>query len=140
MTTDRPLDSESSELQSELNRLADKLGVDTVSAGRLTNDGLNIFVADDGVHHYTFYERGQLGFDQTGSLDDVLYWFAEGVVSSQAAKNLGERADRFAYEYEVLGALNPDWAKRNVRDTAALFRRAGQPEDIALLPDIGEPL
>jgi hypothetical protein len=51
----------------------------------------------------------------------------------------GDRAERFKYEYEVLSHLNVDWAKRNVRETAAMFRN-GQPEDIALLPDIGEAL
>jgi hypothetical protein len=39
----------------------------------------------------------------------------------------------------VLSNINVHWAKRNARETAELFRN-GQPEDIALLPDIGEPL
>jgi hypothetical protein len=43
------------------------------------------------------------------------------------------------YEYEVLSRFNPEWAKRQVRELAAMFRD-GQPEDLALLPDIGEPL
>ena len=108
--------------------------------GFRTNDGLNIYVADDGSYHFTFYERGQLGFDRFGSLDDLLYWYTQEVVTNQAAKRVGERAERFGYEYEVLSQFNADWAKRNVRETAALFRRYGQPEDIALLPDIGEAL
>ncbi|WP_324678598.1 hypothetical protein [Mycobacterium sp. 663a-19] len=108
--------------------------------GLLTNDGLNIFVADDGSYHFTFYERGQLGFDRVGNLDDLLYWYCESVVTRQAAKWVGDRAERFKYEYQVLSQFNVDWAKRNVRETAALFRRCGQPEDIALLPDIGEAL
>jgi hypothetical protein len=38
--------------------------------GLRTNDGLNIHIADDGLYHFTFYERGKLGFDRAGSLDD----------------------------------------------------------------------
>lgn len=107
--------------------------------GLQTNDGLNIFIADDGSYHFTFYERGKLGFDRKGSLDDLLYWYCEGVVRSQAAKWVGDRAERFKYEHEVLSRLDVAWAKRRVRELAALFRN-GQPQDIALLPDIGEAL
>ncbi|MCV7092023.1 hypothetical protein [Mycobacterium interjectum] len=108
--------------------------------GFLTNDGLNIFRADDGSYHFTFYERGKLGFDRIGSLDDVLYWYTEGVVTSQAAKRVGDRAERFKYEYQVLSQFDIAWAKRRVRELAALFRRFSRPEDISLLPDIGEAL
>lgn len=108
--------------------------------GLRTNDGLNVYVADDGSYHFTFYERGQLGFDRVGNLDDLLYWYTQSVVTGQAAKSVGDRAERFKYEYQVLSALNSEWAKRNVRETAELFLRYGQPEDISLLPDIGEPL
>ncbi|WP_350355762.1 Imm63 family immunity protein [Mycobacterium paraterrae] len=108
--------------------------------GLRTSDGLNIYVAEDGSYHYSFYERGRLSFDRSGSLDDVLYWYCQGVISSQAAKKFGDRADRFRYEYDVLSQLNTAWAKRNVRETAAMFRKYGQPEDISLLPEIGEPL
>ena len=107
--------------------------------GLRTTDGLNIFVADDGTYHFTFYERGKLGFDQTGSLDDALYWFCESVVTREASKHVGDRAERFKFEYQVLSQFSTDWAKRRVRELAAMFRN-GQPEDIALLPDIGEPL
>ena len=108
--------------------------------GLRTNDGLNIYIADDGSYHFTFYERGKLGFDRSGSLDDLLYWYCQSVVTSQAAKQVGDRAERFKYEYQVLSHLNIDWAKRNVRETAAMFRKYGRPEDISLLPDIGEAL
>jgi hypothetical protein len=108
--------------------------------GLRTNDGLNIYIADDGSYHFTFYERGKLGFDRSGSLDDLLYWYCESVVTRQAAKSVGDRKERFKYEYQVLSALNTDWAKRNVRETAAMFRRYGKPEDVALLPDIDEAL
>ncbi|WP_077099111.1 hypothetical protein [Mycobacterium terramassiliense] len=76
---------------------------------------------------------------QVGSLDDVLYWYTEGVVTSQAAKRVGDRAGRFKHEYQVLSQFDVAWAKRRVHELAALFRN-GQPEDIALLPDIGEAL
>ncbi|RDH77213.1 hypothetical protein DVS77_17505 [Mycolicibacterium moriokaense] len=110
-----------------------------MAVGLRTNDDLNIFVDDAGNYHFTYYERGKLGFDRIGGLDDVLYWFCQGVVADEAATRVGDRAERFKYEYKVLSRFSVDWAKRNVRETAALFRN-GQPEDIALLPDIGEPL
>jgi hypothetical protein len=140
MNTDRALDDKSAELQIEIDRLSEKLGVRLMPVGLRTKDGLNIYLADDGSYHFTFYERGELGFDRSGSLDDLLYWYTEGVVTSQAAKRVGDRAERFRYEYQVLSSFNADWATRNVRETAALFRRYGQPEDISLLPDIGEAL
>lgn len=139
MTMDRALDVKAAELQSEIDRLSEKLGVRSVPVGFRTNDGLNIYIADDGSYHFTFYERGKLGFDRTGGLDDVLYWYTEGVVTSQAAKLVGDRAERFKYEYQVLSRFHVAWAKRRVRELAAIFRN-GQPEDIALLPDIGEAL
>jgi hypothetical protein len=137
--TDRLSGDRSNELQFEINRLSEELGVRPIQVGLRTNDGLNIYIADDGSYHFAFYERGKLGFDQSGSLDDVLYWYCEGIVSSQAAKWVGDRAERFKYEYQVLSRFDVRWAKRRVRETAAMFRN-GQPEDIALLPDIGEPL
>lgn len=139
MTTDHLLGDKSNDLQLEINRLSDELGVRPMLVGLRTNDGLNIYVADDGSYHFTFYERGKLGFDQAGSLDDLLYWYCESVVTRQAAKQVGDRAERFKYEYQVLSQFDTGWAKRRVRELAALFRN-GQPEDIALLPDIGEAL
>jgi len=139
MNTGRALDDKSAELQTEIDRLSEKLGVQPMLVGFQTKDGLNIFIAEDGLYHFAFYERGKLGFDRTGSLDDLLYWYTEGVVTSQAAKRVGDRAQRFKYEYQVLSQFDADWAKRRVRELAALFRD-GQPEDIALLPDIGEAL
>jgi hypothetical protein len=139
MNTDRVSGDKSAELQTEIDRLSEKLGVRPTPVGFRTNDGLNIYVADDGEYHFTFYERGKLGFDQAGSLDDLLYWYCEGVVTSQAAKLVGDRAERFKYEYQVLSRFKTDWAKRRVRELATVFRN-GQPEDISLLPDIGEAL
>ncbi|WP_235215923.1 immunity 63 family protein [Mycobacterium kyorinense] len=139
MNTDHGLADKSTELQNEIDRLSEKLGVRSMPVGLRTNDGLNIYIADDGAYHFTFYERGKLGFDRAGSLDDVLYWYCEGIVTSQAAKWVGDRAERFKYEYQILSRFNIDWAKRRVRELAALFRN-GQPQDIALLPDIGEAL
>ncbi len=139
MTTDHLLVDKSNELQLEINRLSDELGVRPLQVGLRTNDGLNIYVAHDGSYHFTFYERGKLGFDQAGSLDDLLYWYCESVVTRQAAKRVGDRAERFKYEYQVLSQFDTGWAKRRVRELAALFRN-GQPEDISLLPDIGEAL
>lgn len=132
-------DKNSSDLQTEINRLAERLDVRPMPVGLRTNDGLNIYVDDDGTYHYTTYERGKLVWDDAGTLDDVLYWYCEGIVGSQASRYFEDRNERFLYEYQVLNHYGPDWAKRRVRELAALFRD-GQPEDIALLPDIGEPL
>lgn len=140
---DCPLDAKSSELQAEIDRLATQLGVRPMPVGLLTNDGLNIFVDDDGLYHFSFYERGKLDFDRTGTLDEVLYWYCEDKVSSDAAR-WSDRKQRFRYEYEVLSHFNPEWAKRRVRELAARFRQRRpdelNPEGIALLPDIGEVL
>lgn len=133
------LERKSSELQTEIDRLSEKLGVRPMPVGLLTSDGPNIYVADDGSYHFTFYERGKLGFDQVGSLEDLLYWYCEGIVTHDAAKLVGDGAERFKYEYQVLSRFDIGWAKRRVRELASLFGN-GQPEDIALLPDIGEPL
>jgi hypothetical protein len=137
--TDRFSGGTSGELQTEIDRLSNELGVRPMQVGLRTTDGLNIYVADDGVYHFAFYERGQLGFDQAGSLDDLLYWYCEGIVTRNAAKLIGDRAERFKYEYQVLSRFDTRWAKRRVRELAAVFRN-GQPQDIALLPDIGEAL
>ncbi|WP_234786549.1 MULTISPECIES: immunity 63 family protein [Mycolicibacter] len=139
MNTDRPSDDKSRELQSEIDRLSEELGVRSIPVGMRTNDGLNIFVADDGSYHFACYERGKLGFDQAGDLDDLLYWYCEDIVTSQASKAVGDRAERFVYEYEVLSDFSVAWSKRRVRELAEMFRN-GQPEDIALLPAMGEPL
>jgi hypothetical protein len=140
MNTDRLLDDKSAGLQAEIDQLSEKLGVRPMQVGLRTNDGLNIYVADDGLYHFTFYERGKLGFDRSGSLDDLRYWYCQSVVTRQAAKLVGDRTERFKYEYQVLRHLNIEWAKRNVRETATMFRKYNKPQDIALLPDIGEPL
>lgn len=76
---------QSPDLQAEIDRISDQLGVRPIQVGLRTNDGLNVYLADDGTYHFTFYERGELGFDRTGSLDDLLYWYCEGIVSSRAA-------------------------------------------------------
>ena len=133
-------DVKARELQEVIDRLARGLDVDSMAVGRKprSNDDLSIFVDDDGAHHYTYYERGQLGFDRVGSLDDVLYWYCEGEVSMLAG--FADRRDRFLFSNRVLSHYNPDWGKRYVRELAAKFRKWGKPQDIALLPDIGEPV
>ena len=124
-------DTKSLELQAEINRLAERLDVRPIPVGLRTNDGLNIFIGDDSTYHFTFYERGKINFDRAGSLDDVLYWYCEDVVSGQAVE---PRKDAFLYEYEVLKNFSTDWAKRFVRELAAFFRSISKPQDIALLP------
>lgn len=140
MSMDRPLGDKSRELQIEIDRLSEELGVRSMPVGMRTNDGLNIFVADDDSYHFTFYERGKLRFDRVGSIDEVRYWYCTEIVTDQAAKQVGDRAERFKLEYQALSAFSAEWAKRNVRETAALFRKYGKPQDIVLLPDIGESL
>ena len=108
-----------------------------------TNDDLNVFIAEDGAYHFTFYERGKLGCDRVGSLDDLLFWYCESIVSHEASY-LSDRKQRFQYDYGLLSDLNPEWAKRRVRELAAKFRSwepgVLRPGDLALLPDIGEAL
>ncbi|MDO3200612.1 Imm63 family immunity protein [Mycobacteroides abscessus] len=133
------MDDKARALQSEIDQLSETLGVDTIPVGLRTNDGLNIYVDDAGAYHYTFFERGKLSFDRVGDLNDVLYWYCGGIVFSMASRSTGNRKDLFYVEYEILSQLNPEWGKRRVRETAAMFRN-GQPQDIALLPDIGEDL
>lgn len=146
MSTGQPTGDKSEQLQAEIDRISEALytrpprkDARAMPVGLLTNDGLNVYVADDGTYHFTYYERGQLSFDQVGELDDVLYWYCVGIVASQASKQFGDRTRRFHYEFQVLSQFNPEWAKRRVRDLAASFR-ARRPEDLALLPDIGEPV
>jgi len=139
VTTAHPSGNKSEELQANLDRISQRLGVPSMPVGLRTNDGLNIYVDDDGLYHFAYFERGKLGFDRVGDLDDVLYWYCEGIVSTQASRHIGDRKQSFLYQYEVLSKFSPEWAKRQVRELAAMFRN-GQPEDIALLPDIGEPL
>ena len=119
--------------------MSEALGVHPIQVGLRTDDGLNVFVTEDGSYHFAYYERGRMSFDQAGNRDDVLYWYCEDIVTSRAARAVGDRAERFQYEYQVLSRLNPQWAKRRVHELAALFRN-GQPEDLSLLPNIGEPV
>ena len=131
-------DKNSNDLQTEINRLAERLDVRPMPVGLRTNDGLNIYVDDDGTYHYTTYERGKL----SGTTPASWTMFSIGTAKASWAASLQilrDRNERFLYEYQVLNHYSPDWAKRRVRELAALFRD-GQPEDIALLPDIGEPL
>lgn len=50
----RALDDKSAELKTEIDRLSEKLGVRPMQVGLQTNDGLNIYIADDGSYHFTF--------------------------------------------------------------------------------------
>lgn len=140
---DHPLDARSAELQTEIDRYAARLGTTPMPVGMRTNDGLNVFVDDSGTYHFAFYERGQLAFDHAGTLDDVLYWYAQSIVTDKASY-ISDRKERFRYEYDVLSDLNPEWAKRRVRELAAKFRQwepgVARPDDLNLLPDIGESL
>ena len=86
-------DKNTNELQTEIDRLAERLEVRPMAVGLRTNDGLNIFVDDDGTYHYATYERGKLLWDDAGSLDDVLYWYCKGIVRGQAAKSFEDRKD-----------------------------------------------
>lgn len=140
---DHPSDARSVELQTEIDRLAGRLGATPMPVGMRTNDGLNVFVDDSGTYHFTFYERGRLGFDHAGTLEDLLYWYAQSIVTDKASY-ISDRKDRFRYEYDVLSGLSPEWAKRRVRELAAKFRQwepgVARPDDLNLLPDIGESL
>jgi hypothetical protein len=54
MNTDPVSGDKSAELQAEIDRLSEKLGVRPTPVGFRTNDGLNISGADDGSYHFTF--------------------------------------------------------------------------------------
>ncbi|MBE5477939.1 hypothetical protein E3G68_005293 [Mycobacteroides abscessus] len=135
---------ENARLQNALTDLANRLGVAAPQVGARSNghdDVLSIFVDTDGRHHFGYWERGKLVFDHTGTLDDALYWYCEGVVSQRAP---GDRRERFRFGYDVLSSYNPDWGRRYVRELASSFRRnhpdQSRPRDLSLLPDIGEDL
>jgi hypothetical protein len=99
MSTDQPSGDKSEQLQMEIDRISEalhvrpqRIGGRAMNVGLLTNDGVNVYIADDGSYHFTYYERGQLSFDRVGGLDDLLYWYCEGIVESQAAKYVGDRS------------------------------------------------
>lgn len=131
-------DTKSDELQAEIDRLAEQFDVRPIPVGLRTNDGLNVYVDDDGIYHYAFYERGKLAEDKTGGLDDTLYWYSESVLSEQAS--YVDRRQTFLNIFQELTQLDPEWGKRYVRDLTEFFHNISKPQDIALLPDIGEPL
>lgn len=142
---DRPGTADPSRhLQDELNSLARQLGVRPTVVGMRSNDDLNVFVDDEGVYHYAYWERGKLSFDLTGSLDDVLYWYCEGHASTLGHRCNGERKQAFQFTHDVLASYDPRWAKRYVRELAGKMRQWHPqdqcPADLKLLPDIGEPL
>ena len=106
--------------------------------GLRTNDGLNIYVDDDGTYHYTTYER------ENSSSTTPARWTMSSIGTAKASwaakpPDTSRIAGTLPVRVPGTERLGPDWAKRKVRELAALFRD-GQPEDIALLPDIGEPL
>lgn len=140
---DHPLDAKSLELQAHIDDIANRFGVQSLPVGLRTNDGLNIYIDEAGYYHFTYYERGRVTFDSPGTLDDALYRYCEDIVTTDAAR-WSDRKERFQYEFDVLSSVNPEWAKRRVRELAASFRRnrpnEATPEGVTLLPDIGEPL
>jgi hypothetical protein len=134
-------------LQSEINRLAAKLNAAPVEVGViLKDDDVNIFIDDDGGYHYSYWERGRANYDRVGEIDDVLYWFAEGITfeigCSYSAKHSPQDQDfrilLWARQYELLNELDPRWARRCVRERAEKFRAWGNDEDVKLLPNIPE--
>lgn len=130
-------------LQQEIDLYAGKLKTRPMHVGMQTDDGLSIFVAGDATYHFSFYERGKLVFDRAGTQDDLLYWYCEHIVTNKASY-LSDRKARFRCEYDILNRLNPEWAKRRVRELAVRFREYRpadpHPEDLELLPEIDEIL
>lgn len=134
-------------LQAEINRLAAELNAEPVEVGAvLKNDDVNIFIDEGGRYHYSYWERNKPNFDRVGEIDDVLYWFAEGITftiggsysARYRAQNEDFRRSLWAKQYELLNRLNPHWATRCVRETADLLRGWGKDEDVELLPNIPE--
>jgi Immunity protein 63 len=143
------VDDEAAHLQSEINRIAEKLGATSraIEVGLvLKNDDYSIVIDDNGRYHYSYWERGKQKFDRVGDIDDVLYWFAADITveigGSYSAKcspeNQEFRTLMWAKQYELLNELTPRWAKRCVRETADMLRSWGKDKDVELLPDIPE--
>lgn len=103
-----------------------------------------ITVADDGTYHWKAVERGELLEHRvTTSRDEVLYWSsaatAARIAAREAARHGGEgeefRVTMWNRHAELLLTLNPAWAHRWRDELAARLRR-GQPEAVALLPEL----
>lgn len=135
-------------LQAEIDRIAARLGARTLQVNQvIRDDALNISVDAEGRYHYSYWERGSANFDRvTDDIDDVLYWFAEGVTFSIGGRYSVGRADAdgdqrramWAKQFELLETLDPRWARRQVREMADDLRRVGLDEDLHLLPDVPE--
>ena len=135
------------QLQSEIVRLARALNREPVQVGVIRkDDDVNIFIDAEGKYHYSYWERGREHFDRVGDMDDVLYWFAQGITADigsgysarHSDENQNYRRVMWARQYEVLSQLNPQWAKRCVRELADKLRGWGFDKDVELLPDIPE--
>lgn len=132
-------------LQAEVNRLAAMLNAPAIEVGIvLKNDDRNIYIDDDGRYHYDYWERGRQKFDRVGDIDEALYWFAKDAAfdvggffaARHSAPQQDSRRLLWAKQFELLNRLNPRWAKRCVRETAAELRGWGLYADVELLPDI----
>ncbi len=143
------VDEKTAHLQSEVNRIAEKLNAASraIEVGVvLKNDDYNMRIDDDGRYHYSYWERGNQRFDRVGDIDDVLYWFAADITfeigGSYSAKYTPENQEfrilMWAKQYELLNELNPRWAKRCVLERAERMRSWGRIQDIELLPKIPE--
>ena len=135
-------------LQSEIDRLAAKLSVKPIRVGVvLKNDDRNVYIDDDGMYHYDYWERGKQRFDRVGEIDDVLYWFAKDITfdigggaysARHTSRTQNSRPVMWAKQYELLNQLDPRWAKRCVSETADWLRGWGKEEDLELLLEIPE--
>jgi glycosyltransferase involved in cell wall biosynthesis len=143
------VDHKTAHLQSEINRIAEKLNATSraIQVGvMLKDDDYNILLDDDGMYHYSYWERGKQRFDRVGDIDDVLYWFAADITfdigGSYSAQHSPENQDfrilMWAKQYELLNEINPRWAQRCVRETAGRLRSRGKDQGIELLPSIPE--
>jgi hypothetical protein len=136
------------QLQLDIDRIAARLGARTLRVNQLKRDNdLNISVDADGRYHYSYWERGKANFDRiSDDIDDVVYWFAEGITAEigsrysvgRADANGDQRGAMWAKQFELLNALDPRWARRQVQEMADQLRRVGFADDVRLLPDIPE--
>lgn len=140
-------DEKNIQLQAEIDRLAAELGVPRIDVGVLRkDDDYNVFIDAGGRYHFAYWERGRPNLDLVGDVSDVLYWFAEAfsseIAGGYAARHRSDGRDyrelMWAKQYELLERLNPQWAKRCVRELAERLRGWGKPEDVRLLPDVPE--
>lgn len=133
------------DLASALIALAAQMGADPAelpSIGANSGDAEpSLERGPDGLWRWRIRERGELVVDVALPPDRPLYPVAVHLASQLATRSRqaggspdDARRRLFAAQYAALQRVEPSWARHWRDDLAAEFARAGQPEDVALLP------